>query len=237
MRFNQLHNWDVTAAEARQIQERLRSQVMTGNQLGEVRYVAAADIHSTRKLAPAWGAIVVVSYPGFGIVEVSTVQSETNFPYVPGLLSFREIPVILKAWEKLKTEPDLVLVDGQGLAHPRRLGIASHLGLLLDKPTIGCAKSRLIGEFEPPGPEAGSFSYLTDGGEVIGAVVRTRTGVKPLFISIGHRIDLAGAIEWTLKCCRRYRLPEPARLAHQAATLSSATPQPSSPIQSSPKGP
>ncbi len=210
--------WDVTTAEARAIQEQLRSQVITENRLGPVRYIAATDIHSTRKEAAARGAVVILSYPALEVVEVKTVETRTTFPYVPGLLSFREIPTILAAWDQLQTEPDLVFVDGQGLAHPRRMGIASHLGLLLDKPTIGCAKSRLIGDSEEPGTRAGCFSYLKDGAEIIGAVLRTRDGVKPLYISIGHKIDLSAAVEWTLNCCRRYRLPEPARLAHQAAS-------------------
>jgi deoxyribonuclease V len=136
---------------------------------------------------------------------------------VPGLLTFREAPLILAAFEKLKVAPDLVIVDGQGIAHPRRIGLASHLGLCLGLPTIGCAKSRLCGEHEMPGFEAGSYAELRDNGEVIGVVLRTRAGVKPVYVSIGHLIDLPSAVRTVLDCCRGYRLPEPTRLAHQAA--------------------
>jgi deoxyribonuclease V len=162
-------------------------------------------------------AVVVLNWPGLTLAEVQTASGELNFPYIPGFLSFREMPLVIKAFEKLTISPDFVLVDGQGIAHPRRLGIASHLGLFLDVPAIGCAKSRLVGEFETTGETRGSFSYLTDRGEVIGAVVRTKDKVKPLFISIGNKIDLDGAIKWTLDTCRGYRLPEPTRLAHLAA--------------------
>jgi deoxyribonuclease V len=151
------------------------------------------------------------------VAEVQTASGELDFPYIPGFLSFREIPLVIKAFEKLTTTPNLVLVDGQGFAHPRRIGFASHLGLFLGIPTIGCAKSRLIGEFETPGVTRGSFTDLTDGSEVVGAVVRTKDRVKPLFISIGNMINLDGAVKWTLDTCKGYRLPEPTRLAHLAA--------------------
>ncbi len=218
MEPKQLHSWSVTAAEAREIQEQLRGRVITGNEVGRVQLVAGLDISGVRRDGTATGAAVVLSYPELEVVEVQTAEMKVTFPYVPGLLSFREIPVVLAAWEKLKAEPDLVFVDGQGMAHPRRMGIACHLGLLLDKPTIGCAKSRLIGDCRMPGVEVGRYCDLTDGSDVIGAVLRTEYGVKPLFVSIGNKIDLQGAIEWCLKCCRGYRLPEPARLAHQAAS-------------------
>lgn len=162
-------------------------------------------------------AIVILNYPELEIIDMATSEGEINFPYVPGLLSFREMPLILEAWEKLTTIPDLILADGQGIAHPRRLGIASHLGLTLDVPSIGCAKSRLIGEHGPLAAEAGSFSFLTDHDEIIGAAVRTRFSVNPVYVSIGHRIDLESSISWVLNCCRGLRLPEPTRLAHIAA--------------------
>lgn len=218
METKQVHSWNVTAAEAREIQEQLRGRVIARNEVGQVRLVAGLDISGVRRDGTATGAAVVLSYPELEVVEVKTAEIKVTFPYVPGLLSFREIPVVLAAWDKLKTEPDLVFVDGQGMAHPRRMGIACHLGLLLDRPTIGCAKSRLTGDCEIPGAEAGSFCDLTDGPEVIGAALRTKYGVKPLYISIGHRIDLTGAMDWCLKCCRGYRLPDPARQAHQAAS-------------------
>ena len=151
-------------------------------------------------------------------METKVVKESLDFPYVPGLLSFREAPLTLAACEKLTLTPDLILVDGQGIAHPRRLGLACHLGLFLNMPTIGCAKSRLCGSHEMPGVEAGSYAEVIDKGEVIGAALRTRSGVKPVYVSIGHKIDLPAAIHWVLECCRGYRLPEPTRLAHLAAT-------------------
>jgi deoxyribonuclease V len=161
--------------------------------------------------------VVVLSYPELELVESRIVEREVAFPYVPGLLSFREAPIILAACEKLVNSPDLILVDGQGLAHPRRLGLASHLGLLWDRPTIGCAKSRLCGEHGPIGAGRGEHTELVDGEEVIGAVLRTRMNVKPLYISIGHKINLEAAMQWVLNCGGGYRLPEPTRLAHQVA--------------------
>ncbi len=154
----------------------------------------------------------------FEHVETVTAQQETRFPYIPGLLSFREAPVCLEAVAKLGQPPDLFMIDGQGVAHPRRLGLASHLGLFFDKPTIGCAKSRLIGKFEEPGAERGAWSPLRDGEETIGAVVRTRSRVKPVFVSVGHKCTLEDAIRITLACATRYRIPEPTRLAHQAVS-------------------
>jgi len=151
-------------------------------------------------------------------METVTAQLETTFPYIPGLLSFREAPVCLEVVKQLRHEPDLFVIDGQGVAHPRRFGLASHLGLFLDKPTIGCAKSRLIGTYEEPGPEKGAYSPLYDRDEVIGAVVRTRARVKPVFVSVGHKCTLEDAIRLTLACTGRYRIPEPTRLPHQAVS-------------------
>jgi len=154
----------------------------------------------------------------FKHVETATAQQETRFPYIPGLLSFREAPVCLEAVAKLTCQPDLFMIDGQGVAHPRRLGLASHLGLFFDRPTIGCAKSWLIGEFEEPGAERGAWTPLRDGEETIGAVVRTRSRVKPVFVSVGHQCTLEDAIRTTLACATRYRIPEPTRRAHQAVS-------------------
>ena len=161
--------------------------------------------------------MVVLRYPELVLAESKTAREQLDFPYIPGLLSFRESPLILAACERLSVSPDLVLVDGQGIAHPRHLGLASHLGLLWDKPTIGCAKSLLCGWHQPVGPEPGSYAELIDDNEVIGAALRTKEGSAPLYISIGHKIDLATALQWVLNCCRGYRLPEPTRLAHLAA--------------------
>ena len=213
-----LHRWDLSIPEAIDTQRRLASQVLCSGGPAEVRTVAGVDISVLEKgkHAPARGAVVVLSYPELEVLEQSVVEAEVTFPYVPGLLSFREIPVLLEPLSRVR-KPDLLLVDGQGLAHPRRFGLACHLGLLLDVPAIGCAKSRLCGDHGEPGWAADSQSELRDGDEVIGAVLRTRDGVNPVYVSVGHRIGLAEATQWVLRCCRGLRLPEPTRLAHQAA--------------------
>ena len=210
------HNWQVTTTEAIAIQTELAEQV---SRTGDVhpRLIAGVDVSVNRWAKTGTGAVVVLSYPELEIVAVEVVTDRIGFPYVPGLLSFREAPLILAASEKLTVTPDLFIVDGQGLAHPRRIGLASHLGLFLDTPTIGCAKSRLSGIHVVPDDQAGSFTELTDKDEIIGAVLRTRTRIKPVYVSIGHRISLQSAINWVLACCGGYRLPEPTRLAHQAA--------------------
>ena len=217
MKLRDLHPWDVSPKEAIAIQKRLAAQVVREDEPQEVRRVAGVDISVDRARGVGTGAVVVLSYPGLEIAEVAVAQAPLTFPYVPGLLAFREVPVLARAFEKLERTPDLLLVDGHGLSHPRRFGLACHLGLLLDVPAIGCAKTRLLGEHDAPDEAAGSRADLLDRGELIGGVLRTRTGVKPLFVSLGHRIGLAAAEEWVLRCCRGYRLPEPTRLAHQAA--------------------
>ena len=164
-----------------------------------------------------YGGAVVLRLPDLEVVEVKRDEAKARFPYIPGLLSFRESPALLAALERLATAPDFILVDGQGLAHPRRFGIACHIGLVTEVPTIGCAKSILRGRHALMAEEAGSWTELVDRGEVVGAAVRTRTGVSPLYVSIGHRVDLPWAVHWVLACCRGYRMPEPTRLAHQAA--------------------
>ncbi len=217
MKITQCHSWQVTPAQAIEIQKNLAGEVSTTGNIKAPRYIAGVDISVNRFSKTGTGAVVVLNYPALQVVEVQVVKDLITFPYVPGLLSFRETPLLLSAFKTLKITPDIIMVDGQGIAHPRRCGIASHLGLLLNMPTIGCAKSRLCGEYENPGIKAGSFAELKDNGEVIGAVLRTRDNVKPLYISIGHMIDLPAAIKWVIACCRGYRLPEPTRLAHQAA--------------------
>ena len=216
MHITRSNRWDVTPAEAVVIQNDLRRHVMVAPISGPVRTVAGVDVGVRGDWARA--AVVVLSYPGLALIEQSVVDMPVAFPYVPGLLAFRECPAVLAAFEKLANEPDLVIVDGQGLAHPRRFGLASHLGVILDRPTIGCAKSRLIGVYDEPGMAAGSWSALGDGDEVIGAVVRSKDGVSPLYVSIGHRADLESAVQWVLACCRGYRLPETTRQAHHAAS-------------------
>jgi deoxyribonuclease V len=218
MEIKDLHRWELGCAEARQLQGRLAGQVTIAPMRGAVRTVAGLDCAFDKRGGIVLAAAVVLSFPELELIEMATARAALSFPYVPGLLSFREGPACLAAVRGLATTPDLFLIDGQGTAHPRRLGLASHLGLFLDRPTIGCAKSRLIGTFDEPGREKGSSSPLLDGDEIIGAVVRTRTGVKPLFVSPGHLCSLEDALQWALRCTTRYRLPEPARLAHQQVT-------------------
>jgi deoxyribonuclease V len=215
MQIRELHPWNVSPAEAVVIQKRLAAQVVLEGAPQDVRVVAGADISVGG--GRGRGAVVLLSYPELQPLEQQVVEAELAFPYVPGLLAFREVPVLAEAFRRLSRRPDLLLVDGQGLAHPRRFGIACHLGLLLDLPTIGCAKSRLVGDHGPLGQDAGSGTELRDGPDVLGLVLRTRAGVTPVYVSVGHRIGLDEAAEWTLRLCRGYRLPEPARLAHQAA--------------------
>ncbi len=215
--MERLHSWQVSPAEAMDIQWRLAQQVSRSSEVTAPRFIAGVDISAANAQGMATGAVVILEYPELRLVETKEVQGRPNFPYVPGLLSFRESPLTLAACEKLTVTPDLILVDGQGIAHPRRLGLASHLGLLLNTPTIGCAKSRLCGQHEEPGAEVGDYAEVVDRGETIGVALRTRFGVKPVYVSIGHKVDLETAIYWVMTCCRDYRLPEPTRLAHLAA--------------------
>ena len=216
--MNDLHPWDLTYAQARRLQERLAKQVRLRPLRKAVGTVAGLDCAFDKHAGTVLAAVVALSYPELEQIETAFAVVKSTFPYIPGLLSFREAPACLAAVEKLTIRPDIFLIDGQGIAHPRRLGLACHLGLLLNRPTIGCAKSRLIGTYDEPGPHKGETSPLCDGEETLGAVVRTRTGVKPLFVSCGHLCTLNDAIEWTLRLTTRYRLPEPARLAHQQVT-------------------
>ena len=215
MNYQQLHPWEMTPAEARQIQNELRNQVISQDRFSDIKTVAGVDLGFKQDIARA--SVVVLSFPDLQLIDGALVESPVLFPYIPGLLSFRETPPLLKAFDQLNTEPDLIIADGQGIAHPRRFGIASHLGLILDRPTIGCAKSRLWGKHKQPKSEAGSVEYLYDKNEIIGAAVRTRANVSVVYVSVGHRVSLDSAIRLTLACCRRYRLPETTRYAHQAA--------------------
>ncbi|MGH7205816.1 MAG: deoxyribonuclease V [Nitrospiraceae bacterium] len=214
MQVHQFHDWNVTPPEAIKIQEQLRAKVIPHGQVKEPRLIAGADMAFDKQDEAVYAAIVVLRFPSLQIVEKVTHKDRLSFPYIPGLLSFRETPALLHAFQKLKHEPELIFVDGQGLAHPRAAGIACHLGVLLDRPTIGCAKSLLFGTYDKPNPRRGSVSYLHDrAGQVIGAVVRTKDEVQPVFVSIGHRIDLQQAIQFTLACGKGYRIPEPTRQA------------------------
>lgn len=217
-----LHEWDLSYAEARAVQTRLAGRVRFERLRNEPAIIAGLDCAFADGGKRILAAVVVLRRVAASTslvpIETAIASTDVTFPYIPGLLSFREAPACLAAVEKLETEPALFLIDGQGIAHPRRLGLAAHLGLFLDRPTVGCAKSRLVGTFEVPGLEKGAYSPLYDGQELIGAVVRTRTNVKPLFVSVGHRCRLEDAIRMTLACTTRYRLPEPTRLAHQTVS-------------------
>jgi deoxyribonuclease V len=218
VKIEKLHDWRITVFEAKQIQRELASKVShQGNNI-RPKFICGVDISAPNTAGFARAAAVVLNYPELETVEVKTIEDKPNFPYIPGLLSFREAPLILTVCEQLSIEPDLLIVDGQGIAHPRRFGIASHLGVILNIPTIGCAKSRLCGTHSPVTSEAGDYAELTDNGDVIGVALRSKVGTKPIYISIGHMIDLPTAIDWVRRCCRSYRLPEPSRLAHIAAS-------------------
>lgn len=212
------HPWQVSPAEAVAIQEQLRSKVVCEDDFAELRWLGGVDVGFEAGGNIARAAVVVLSYPALELLEVATARLEVTFPYVPGLLSFREVPAILKALETLRQPPDMLLCDGQGIAHPRRFGLASHLGVLSGCPTIGVAKRRLVGEHAPLDEARGAWQPLYDQGEVVGAVLRTRAKARPLYISIGHRVSLETAIRLVLECSGRYRLPEPTRRAHLVAS-------------------
>lgn len=210
------HEWNVTFKEARAIQERLRPRVKLLPLTKKIRTVAGVDISHNRFSKELYAGVVVLSYPELEILDEATAHFTTKFPYVPGFLSFREIPALLKALKKLKVKPDLLLVDGHGIAHPRRLGIATHLSLVTGIPSIGCGKSRLFGVGSEPDEEPGSVSELADPktGEVIGLYLRTKRSAKPMIISAGNKITLTDALLIALSCLRGYRMPEPTRRAH-----------------------
>jgi deoxyribonuclease V len=217
MRVSRLHGFDLTPGEARRLQGELASRVVAGPALDleGVRHVAGADVSTQGDRA--YATVVVLEFPSLSPLEVQGFEAALAFPYVPGLLSFREIPSVAGALEKVETAVDALILDAQGLAHPRRMGLASHLGLFLDVPTVGCAKSLLVGSYEEPGEEKASATNLVHRQEVVGRVVRTRSRVSPVFVSVGNRIDLESAVELVLACCTRYRLPETTRRAHDAA--------------------
>jgi len=215
MVFPDLHPWNLATKDAIALQRELARRVVLHDELPEVvQLVAGVDVSCSRFAPEVYAAVVIYNLNESAVVELATAQAAESLPYIPGLLSFRELPVVLEAFRRLATIPDVVLVDGQGIAHPRRLGVASHLGLWLDLPTIGCAKSRLCGTHVEPGEQRGSWASLVDEGEEVGRVLRTRDRVRPLYVSLGHRVGLERAAQIVLACGRGYRLPEPTRLAH-----------------------
>lgn len=217
MDFPKLHRWDVTPKEAVAIQREFADRLQLDKSLRRWELIAGADVSYNRFSDKIYACVLVWRAADGVVVERHAVARRMTFPYVPGLLSFREAPALLDAFARLRTEPDVVILDGQGIAHPRRMGFASHVGLWLPWPTVGCAKSLLVGDFEPPAEEAASSSPLVVKGEVRGAVLRSRSRVKPLFVSPGNRIDLESSVKVVLGCIRKYRLPEPTRLADQLA--------------------
>ena len=223
--MKKLHSWNLSYSRARELQVELSSKVKFTPLKKKPQLVAGLDCAFSKDGERIFAAVIVLRLPKFELVETVSASRKVTFPYIPGLLSFREAPVCLAAVEKLQNQPEVFIVDGQGIAHPRRLGLAAHLGLFLDQPTIGCAKSRLTGTYEEPPLEKGAYSFLkdekrkqTEQSEIIGAVLRTRTNVKPVFVSVGHKCLLEDAIRLVLGCAVKYRLPEPTRLAHQVVS-------------------
>jgi deoxyribonuclease V len=221
MGFVLLHPWNVTPEEAIAIQQQLRGQVVGEDRFSLLRTVAGVDVGFEDDGRVTRAAVAVLNFPALELRETSLARRPTTFPYIPGLLSFRELPAVLDALERLSVLPDLLICDGQGIAHPRRLGIASHLGLWTGIPSIGAAKSRLTGSHAPLGAARGERQFLRDGREIIGVALRTRQGTKPLYVSVGHLVSLETAIDIVLRCAPRYRLPETTRQAHRLASQES----------------
>ncbi|MDN5339809.1 MAG: deoxyribonuclease [Euryarchaeota archaeon] len=214
MEIRATHPFDLAPAEAIRLQERLREQVRPSGDIGEVSLVAGADASYAKGADVIHAVVVALSYPDLTVVERVSAAAVTTFPYIPGLLTFREGPALIEAFRRLRTEPDVIFFDGQGIAHPRGLGIASHMGVLLDRPTVGVAKNLLVGTVVEPGTERGSTAPILRDGETIGMAVRTKERAKPVYVSVGHRIDLGAAVDLVLSTARGYRLPEPTRQAH-----------------------
>jgi deoxyribonuclease V len=217
MQINHLHDWPNTPEEAQSLQERLAKQVDVSSEFESFEFIAGCDLayHLTEPIA--FAAVVVLRRSDWSVIETRTVKREVNFPYMPGLLSFRELPALLDAFGELGNLPDVVMLDGQGVAHPRRFGLACHLGLWLDRPCIGCAKSWLVGEHDDPGPHAGDWSPLSIDGVTVGSVVRSASRVKPVYVSPGHRLDVESARRVLLKCLSGYHHLRPTREAHMVA--------------------
>jgi deoxyribonuclease V len=214
--IHSLHAWNVTCKEAIDIQQELRQRLIIHDKdfPTKIKTVASADISYSKQDDLFYAAVILMDYSSMEIIEERTVVERAPFPYVPGLLSFREGPALVKTFEKLQHIPDVVIFDGQGIAHPRGVGLASHMGLFLDIPTIGCAKTRLVGRYGEVGKEVGDYADLTLDGRIVGAVLRTKKKIKPVFISPGYRIGIRKSADIVLDCCRGYKLPEPIRRAH-----------------------
>lgn len=214
MKCLELHPWDLSYSEAIKTQEELKARLILRSPKIEPKLIAGADVSYSKGDDTFFSGVVVLKMPKMAVVEEATAMGKVDFPYIPGLLSFREAPILIKAFERINNVPDVIIFDGQGIAHPRGLGLASHMGLVLDVPSIGCAKSKLVGSYKPMGNESGEYSPMMLKGDVVGAVVRTKNNVLPVFVSPGHKMDIRSAVEIVLKACRGYKLPEPTRLAH-----------------------
>lgn len=214
-----LHSWKVDLERAIQIQEHLKDRVILKKAFRELKIVGGGDVAYSKNRDQLLGAVVVLSFPKMGILDTATAFGNIPFPYIPGLLGFREGPILIKAFQRLKIKPDVMIFDGQGIAHPRGFGLASHLGLWLNMPSIGCAKTPLLDAFISPGPLRGSFAVIRREDQEVCAVLRTKDKVKPLFVSPGHRIDLMTSIQVILTSCRGFRIPEPLRRAHHLSRL------------------
>lgn len=212
-----LHSWDVSSEEAIRIQEAFKDQIILKKTFSKVRTIGGGDAAYSKDGKFLFGAIAVLSFPEMEIIDTATADGKTFFPYIPGLLSFREGPILIETFQRLGLKPDVMIYDGQGIAHPRGMGFASHMGLWLDVPSIGCAKTPLVDQFVSPGLSRGSFEWIRRKGRKVGAVLRTKENVKPLFISPGHRIDLLTSNQLILESCKGFRFPEPLRKAHQLA--------------------
>ena len=213
--MRKLHSWEVSVEEAIRIQENLRTKIILRKTFPRVRTVGGADVSYQKEGEFLFGAMVVLSFPQMETLEVATAAGKISFPYLPGLLTFREGPILIKTFENLRIRPDVLIFDGQGIAHPRGIGLATHLGIWFGLPSIGCAKTALLGESATPRPSKGSFALIQKDGREVGAVLRTKDRVRPVFVSPGHRIDLPASIRLVLKCCQGFRIPEPLRRAHQ----------------------
>ena len=216
MRPTLQHAWDLSPEQAFALQNQWRERVIQTDDFPTINTIAGVDVAYSKDETHLVGAVVVLDAQSLAIQTISYAEERVSFPYVPGLFSFRELPSLLAAFAKLEALPDLVVCDGQGIAHPRRLGLACHLGLMLDIPTLGCAKKRFIGEFSEPAAQRGASSDLIEDGEIVGKVLRTQAQIKPVFVSVGHRISLASACDWVLKLTPHYRLPETTRTADHA---------------------
>ena len=217
MDVRELHSWSVSPSEALNIQETLKKKLVFKRIKKNIHLLAGADVSYSKNNRRLYAAVTVMTFPELNVVEEATVGGDMNFPYIPGLLSFREAPILARAFKKIKRVPDVVIFDGQGIAHPRGMGLASHMGLMLDIPSIGCAKSRLFGAYEKIGNTAGDFSFLKADGMIVGVALRTRTNTNPVFVSPGYKTDIPGCFETILNACRGYKIPEPIRQAHLLA--------------------